>query len=626
MSTSSQTPAEGLAPASSSKTRFEKFIVDVAHQCNVRPGQIEDLYPCTPLQHGLIVLSTASTASNVAYVAQFVFRLKDHVDTGCLKKAWETVIQRNAILRTRIVDRDSRALQVVLKAEPLDWGNCTNLTKYLQDEGQRPMQYGEILSRLAISQTHIVWTVHHSIYDGFSVQLILKDIALLYEGKNLPTRTPFKNFIKHVQHVDQAQCRSFWASRLSNKDILPFPPIRQPNYRPRPNATMEHRAQSVAIASSQVTSASIVQAAWGLVLSSQLSSETVSFGLTVNGRNTPVAGIESITGPTLATVPVCFRINWHQSVAHYLQTVQQYFGQLIPYQHVGLQKIKEFSADACDFQNLLAIHPAEQDIPHTPYDHLFEREEAKTQEDFFNYAMIVQCSLASNGVLRAHATFDENLVDTSQMQRLLCQLEHVIRQLGSSDGWRTLREISLVAPEDLEQIQRWNTKPGTSSGFPVKEIQQHFHVRPESTAVCSWDGQLTYSELDTLSSKLADHLASRHGIGPEIIVPLCFDRSQWMIVAVLAVMRAGGAFTLLDPTYPLERLKRIINITGCKTVLVSKSCESMFSDTLVVDGRLFGSNDLVGTAIVDSKVNCLDLLSVDGALYVVFTSGSTGGT
>ena len=622
----SKTPAEGIALRSSNKGLLKKVIVDVAHQCNVHPNQVEDLYPCTHLQDGLMVLSMASIAPEAAYVAHFVFKLSEHVDTGRMKKAWETVIQRNAILRTRIANRDARTFQVVLKAEPLDWADCTDLPRYLQNEGRRSMQYGEALSRFAMSESHLVWTAHHSIYDGFSVELLLRDVATVYEGGNLPAHTPFKNFIKHTQHMDQAQCRSFWADRLSNKDVVPFPPIRNRKQRPRPNRTMEHHALSVANAASQVTTATILQAAWILVLSSQLSSATVSFGLTVNGRNTPVAGIETIMGPTLATVPVLFHIKLDESVTQYLQNVQQYFAQMIPYQHVGLQKIKDISAEACEFQNLLAIHHAEQDVAHSTYDHLFKREDLETREDFFNYAMILQCSLNSSGALRAHAIFDEDIVDTLHMQRLLYQLEHTVRQLGSSNGERMLQDMNLVAPEDLQQIERWNTKPDISTGFPLQEIQAHFHARPRSPAICSWDGQMTYSELDALSSKLAEYLASSHGIGPEVIVPLCFDRSRWMIVAVVAVMKAGGAFTLLDPAYPLQRLERIINITGCGTVLVSASCDSLFPGALVVDAELFKSNALVAAPVTDLQTKRLNSLSVENAMYVVFTSGSTGGT
>lgn len=96
----------------------------------------------------------------------------------------------------------------------------------------------------------------------------------------------------------------------------------------------------------------------------------------------------------------------------------------------------------------------------------------------------------------------------------------------------------------------------------------------------------------------------------------------WVVVAV---MKTGGTFTLLDPTYPIERLKRIISTTGCETVLVSKSCDTMFSNSLVVDAQFLGLHGVMGAAVIRLHPLDLDLLSAATAMYVVFTSGSTGG-
>ena len=620
----------GQGVDSSGKRILGKVIEEVANRCDVSSDQIEDLYPCTPIQHGLLALSTASTA---AYVAQHIFRLQPEINIDRMKNAWEVVMKRNAIFRTRIVNLDTRALQVVLKGESLGWGDCTDLDTYLAVQGQHVIQYGGRLSCIAASKTHIVWTVHHSLYDGRSVQLMLEDIAAAYQGKELLTRTPFRNFIKYIQHgSDETQRRSFWTARLSAKDVLPFPPTRREGHRPHPNTAMEHHAQSLFAASSQVTTSTLFQAAWALVLWSHLSTRTVSFGLTVSGRNAAIAGIESMMGPTLATVPMCLELDMAQNVGHYLETVQKYSTQMIPYQHVGLQNIMKYSqgaAQACEFQNLLAIQPAEQDSPEPPYSHLFRHEAAEIQKGFFNYALTVQCSLAISGVMRALAVFDEHLIHPSQMQRLLFQLEHVVRQLGSSDTSKPLREVSLVSPQDLAQIERWNEKPGKTAGLPFDEIHRHFEIRPESAAVCSWDGNLTYAQLDHLSSRLANHLASKNGVGPEIIVPICFDRSLWMIVAVIAVMRTGAAFTLLDPAYPVERLERIIATTSSEMVLVSRLCHDLFptvaSKRLTIDERFFAEEDLLSQASTSPEESYPAAMSVEKAMYVVFTSGSTGG-
>ncbi|KAL8920065.1 MAG: hypothetical protein Q9172_004650 [Xanthocarpia lactea] len=571
-----------------------KVIEEVAKRCDVSPDQIEDLYPCTPIQHGLLALSTASTA---AYVAQHVFRLQPEIKIDRMKDAWEVVMKRNAILRTQIVNLDTRTLQVVLKGESLSWGDCTDLDTYLAVQGQHAMQYGRPLSCIAVSKTHIVWTVHHSLYDGRSVQLMLEDIAAAYQGEKLPTRTTFRNFIKYIQHgSDETQRRSFWTARLSAKDVLPFPPTPRQGHRPHPNTTMEHHAQSLFTASSQVTTGTLFQAAWALVLSSHLSTQTVSFGLTVSGRNAAIAGIESMMGPTLATVPMCLELDMAQSVGNYLESVQQYSTQMITYQHVGLQNIRKYSreaAQACEFLNLLEIHPAEQDSPEPPYSHMLKREEAEIRKGFFNYALTVQCSLASSGVMRALAVFDEHLIHPSQMQRLLFQLEHVVRQLGSSDTSKPLREVSLVSPQDLARIEGWNGKPAKTAGLPFDEIHRHIEIRPESAAVYY------------LSLRLANHLAFKNGVGPGIIVPICFDRSLWMIVVVIAVMRTGAAFTLLDPAYPVQRLERIIAITSSEMVLVSRLCHDLFptvaSKRLTIDERFFCRRGSTASSIHQSR-------------------------
>ncbi|KAL8784388.1 MAG: hypothetical protein Q9213_003988 [Squamulea squamosa] len=597
---------------SSGKKVLGKVIEEVA----------KHLYPCTPIQHGVLALSTASTA---AYVAQHVFKLQPETKIDGMKNAWEVVVKRNAILRTRIVNLDTRALQVVLKGESLNWGDCTDLDTYLAVQGQ-------CLSCIAVSKTHIVWTVHHSLYDSRSVQLMLEDIAAAYQGEKLPTRTLFRNFIKNVQHgSDAIQCRSFWTAQLSAKDVLPFPPTRRQDHRPHPNTTIKYHAQSVFTASSQVTTGTLFQAAWALVLSSHLSSQTVSFGLTISGRSAAIAGIESIMGPTLATVPMCLELDMAQSVGHYLETVQHYSTQMIPYQHVGLQNIMKYSreaAQACAFQNLLAIQPAEQGNPEPPYSHLLKPEAAEIHKGFFIYALTVQCSLSSSGVMRALAVFDEHLIHPSHMQGLLFQLEHVIRQLGSSDTGKPLREVSLVSPQDLAQIEGWNVKPVKTAGLPFDEIHRHFNIQPKSAAVSSWDGNLTYAQLDHLSSRLANQLASKNGVGPETIVPICFDRSLWMIVAVIAVMRTGAAFTLLDPAYPVLRLERIIETTCSEMILVSRLCHDLFSTfaskRLIIDERFFAEEDLPTQASTSPEESYSDATSVENSMYVVFTSGSTG--
>ena len=244
--------------------------------------------------------------------------------------------------------------------------------------------------------------------------------------------------------------------------------------------------------------------------------------------------------------------------------------------------------------------------------------------DFFNYALTIQCFLAGHGELRVLAIFDENIIGSSYVRRLLLHLEHVLRHLLSANVEQKLKDVDLLSHDELHQIKRWNQPSHVSTGPPLEEVRNHFKTRGDAPAVCSWDGQLSYSALDMLSSRLAEQLVLRHGCGPEIIVPICCNKSLWLIVAVIATLKAGAAFTLLDPTYPQKRLEHIIEATKARTILTSASYRNIFSGSAaavaVVDEPWLHQITAVGG--VDPIVFAEPSLS--SAMHVVFTSGSTG--
>ncbi|KUJ11332.1 acetyl-CoA synthetase-like protein, partial [Mollisia scopiformis] len=130
-------------------------------------------------------------------------------------------------------------------------------------------------------------------------------------------------------------------------------------------------------------------------------------------------------------------------------------------------------------------------------------------------------------------------------------------------------EVEDSSSKSLEKILEWYpTVPPAVDTLVHILIQKQAAWLPQSQAVCSWDGDLSYAELDDLSSRLAAYLAAQ-GVGSETIVPLCFEKSVWAIVSVLAVLKAGGVFLLLDPSQPIARLKSIVGQTGANFALSS---------------------------------------------------------
>lgn len=182
-------------------------------------------------------------------------------------------------------------------------------------------------------------------------------------------------------------------------------------------------------------------------------------------------------------------------------------------------------------------------------------------------------------------------------------------------------ERCLLGEADMLRLEGWNSMVPKRLNRCVHElIVEQCRSQPDALAVCAWDGNFTYAELDALSSVLSAHLSKR-GVGPEVLVPLYFEKSRWTTVAMVGVMKAGGAFVLLDPSHPQARLETICRMVAAQ-VVVSSAMNHMRAAALAAVVVLVGDNEMAWRSPVRSWAG--SLVTPDNALYVVFTSGSTG--
>lgn len=189
------------------------------------------------------------------------------------------------------------------------------------------------------------------------------------------------------------------------------------------------------------------------------------------------------------------------------------------------------------------------------------------------------------------------------------------------DPYLNVHNLNPLSPNDWEQIQRWNSPLPRKIDACVHEvILGHAETAPNSSAVCAWDGSLTFGELKDLSSRVSHHLRTV-GVKSEVLVPICFEKSMWAIVTMVSIMRAGGAFVPLDPSHPENRLRSIVQKCGAKILVTSPKCATLFKDWMecVVE---------ISSPVVESLKPSLDLSLIDiqphNAAFVLFTSGSTG--
>ncbi|KAF2186293.1 nonribosomal peptide synthase [Zopfia rhizophila CBS 207.26] len=604
-------------------------IIDfAASECDVFPDSIEDIYPCSRLQEGLIALSTKEPG---AYVAETVYRLPADTNIDRFRQAWNKVVESEAILRTRIIyTEDQGFLQVVVR-DSIQWHQIADLQDIKETDRHLPAKHGGALTRYAIvgegtNSPFCVWTAHHSVYDGWSLPSLLCKVESCYRQTALESLTsvPYSRFIKYLASIDQKQSDDFWTSTFEDITAPQFPQLPNPAYQVQASSQLVHDVQISRRSGTEVTMPSMIRAAWGLLLATYSGSDDVLWGETNSGREVPVVGIEDIVGATIATSPMRLRLNRQATVQEYLHDVQRISSASLPFQFAGLQHIRKLSSDtaaACEFQSLLAIVAG--DSMKDPEGGLWDLQSTGTVgTNFFNYGLILNCTVTRDGVnIEAH--YDDKVIQTWLVERILQQFDFILQGFNSAETLQqTLGELHLLNPRDEGIVSEWNSRPVNVINKCVHNVifQEQVILRPSGTALDAWDtSTMTYRELDERATRLASRLISL-GVKPQTFIPLCFDKSGWTVVAMLAVMKAGAAFVPLDFEAPLLRLREIVNDVDAKLILCAPQyqdlCQSIPCKPLVVDYD--------STERQPGRLYTLPYVQSDTPAYVIFTSGSTG--
>ncbi|KAI9038003.1 acetyl-CoA synthetase-like protein [Aspergillus affinis] len=604
-------------PFSLLKESVEDIIEAVKQQCSVKREFIEDVYPCTPLQEGLISLSIRTPG---AYLAHFSYRLAENVDIARFQKAWQDVANANPILRTRIIQAGS-LLQVVVR-EKLSWISIDNVDSYVAGLSNKEMHLGEPILQLATNRSHpdgtraFVLAIHHVLYDGWSLPMIMDQVKQAYEDHSVPT-SQFNKFIGYVARSDVERNREYWRTQFQGSDSATFPPLPSFDYKPSTDMAINKSVRLRSLPG--LTNATILQLTWALLISQYSAPTDVVFGLTLSGRNANLEGIESVTGPTITTVPLRFQFKPEESALQGLLRMQEQIVAMTSFEQFGLQNIRRLGGDAeaaCQFQNLLVIQPS---MTKRNDEFWVPVQEATDAGYFSTYALEVTCEL-SDTETNITFDFDQRVLGLQQAERMLSQFVHLVQMIQKDPG-ASISDAKSLNPHAQTEIMHWNgVLPEAMERCVHEGIKQQCLKSPDVLAVCAWDGNFTYKELDCLSLKLAVHLQAQ-GIGPEVFVPILAEKTRWVSVAILGVVRAGGAVVLLDPSVPFQRLEIIFQDVGAHIVVSSIECADVarqLAPTVVtVSQDLYSHGDSVASGLVQKVTH-------SNALYAIFTSGSTG--
>jgi amino acid adenylation domain-containing protein len=294
---------------------------------------------------------------------------------------------------------------------------------------------------------------------------------------------------------------------------------------------------------------------------------------------------------------------------------------MIPFSHTGLQNIKKMcdaAKDACSFQNLLVIQPeADEDNAQS----VFRNHETVTTVDHLKgFGLVVECALG-NGTISFSAHHDSSVIMGAQVKRLLRQFEQVILELCGNA--RTVRDIEMFSENDRKDVMTWNSnQPMDINRCAHNIISEQAQLTPTAPAIETREASISYKDLEDLTSDLAHRLQSL-GVGPDTIIPICLEKSNNGILAMVGIQKAGGAFVSLNPTDPPERLAGLIEQVNARAVIFSEQTAHLIPN-IAPDKQTITMPASLKTWGPLNTAPILSAVQPHNLAYALFTSGSTG--
>lgn len=589
---------------------------------------IEDVMALSPLQEGLYSLTTlaefAGGEADDPYVIGMAADISGALDVALLRDCATKMLVRHPNLRASFFSRGiARPVQIVPSRVDLPWRTVTAAPEEVQalevGERRRPFDLERgpairfLLIELPSARWRLVLTAHHIVIDGWSLPVFVNEMMTLYQAGGdlsaLPvTPRPYRDYIGWLASRDLEASQQVWRRHLAG---LPGPTLlsaalglAEDRRSALPRAT-ELRMPAEATArlveetrSRGITVNTLMQMAWALVLSRLTDTHDVIFGVTVSGRPPELTGVETMIGLFINTVPMRVRLDPAAGVGEHCRTVQRNAALLREHGYLGHAQLRALGGVGEMFDTLLVYENFPLDgltagTELTAAGATFRPSALQTLSHFpitiaahMERGELVVLIEAIDGALGAipAATFG---------RRVLVAAERLLQ------GWeRPLREVSVLFEDEAvpPRAAAAPTPPGVGIHARFADVAGK---APDGVAVSWAGGTLSYRELDALANGLATRLADR-GVRSETPVVIRLPRGPEYIVAMLAILKAGGVCVPMEPGTPPERVESILRQSGAAIVIDEASAGGPPGDFHAVD------------------------VAPGQAAYVVFTSGTTG--
>jgi amino acid adenylation domain-containing protein len=618
----------------------------------------ESSYQLSPIQQGMLFEGLSGQQSGVD-IEQVVCSLGEQLNVSAFVDAWRQSVDRYPVLRTSFswLDREVPVQTVHQKVEvPIvdeDWRSLSEddrtrqLATFLQadrlqgfDLTQPPLMR-LALFRVAETQYKLIWTYHHILLDSTSAITVLQAVFTLYESltgdRQLELTPPNGDRDRSAQmQQDISKTEAFWRQYLSGLcdrtpligDFSPVGKIANPQENlPSPEIRLSSSvtaALNSLIQEQKITLNTLLQGVWALLLSRCSGSEDVVFGSICNSRSPNIEKTEPAVGLFINTLPLRVIVTPEMPAVDWLKQLQNQWNTLQEYSNVPLAKTQEWSEitrSSALFESLLVVEKCQFNSALQSLGGNWKNREFQVLEQT-SFPLTVYGYGGDELLLKIAG--DRQRFDPIAITRMLGHLQTLLESIAANPQQK-ISKLSMLTAAEIAQLQAWNQ---TKANYPDdKCVHQLFEAQvdrsPDAIATIfphNSRQQLTYRELNSRSNQLA-HYLQQLGVGPDVLVAICMERSLEIAIAVLGILKTGAAYVPIDPAYPKERLTFMLADTKTPVILTQSHLVSGLPEhqarTVCLDANW---QEIANYSTENPAIT----VSPDNLTYTIYTSGSTG--
>ncbi|WP_343914392.1 amino acid adenylation domain-containing protein, partial [Aquimarina litoralis] len=642
---------------------FRDLSIDELTALN-KAGDVEDVYELSPLQQG-IYYHWLSNNDTSLYFEQMSYRLRaESLDVNLIHQGYDELVKRHSVLRTSFTnDYGGTPLQVVRKDIPSDFsyeqapeglvGDALDAyveTMKLEDRSKGfDLEGGSSQMRLKVldlgsGSYEFIWSHHHILMDGWCMSILINDFYELMGSidqnreVNLPTPVRYSSYIDWLSKVNKEESLTYWREYLEGYDHISEVPFKvkegdASRYTERRNTLKIegnlYEKVNTFCNDLGITQNTFIQGVWGYLLSRYNNTQDVVFGSVVSGRPADLSGVEDMIGLFSNTIPVRINYQSDDTPLSLLKSLQDESISSTSHHYLNLSEVQSESELGMDLINHIMIFenfPIQEAIKDDITETKNEKEKAakiETIEAFdqssYGFNIVVAPFQSS---LSIKFRYDSQQYDTESIDNLVQHFYNVIQNFVEARE-QSLDTFNYLEKEETNKLL--DVFNDTAVEYPKNKtlidlFEEQVLRTPSNVALIFGDKEFTYKELDEKSNQLAHCLKKEHFVEQGDVIGVHLDRSDWVIVSILAILKAGGVYVPIVPDLPEARKEHIINDTQLKLLLTETSY--MF-DLGFYDGNTFAVD-------VEFEASDYDLLSLDTRVtihdlaYIIYTSGSTG--